>query len=406
VSERTGPDYDVVVIGAGLAGLSVAWWLRDRLRVCVVDQARQPGAEASSQNAGMLRRLGEDPYERTLALRVHELLSAPPTEALSDPHISRTTGAVLALGDDPYHLHDAASGLRARGVAIEDLDRARLHAVAPAMVDSPVVRAWFLPDERVVDAHLLLAAVSVDLANAGQTTVRMGARVSRIIVENGRVDGVVVNGLRLGARHVVVAAGAWSRQLVAPIGLDRPLIPLRRSLLQTTDPRGAPPARHPWCWVDDVGVYVRPEGEGWLTSGCDEAVDFPAAAPGSRGPLTELGRALALHKVQRWFPSLSGVRPASGWTGLRTFAPDRRPVLGEDPALPGLHWCAGLGGFGVTCGLAAGEAVAAWLEGRTVPHLRDPSAVSAGRRFFSRWPVRPDGDLLRARVIGVPQLPR
>ena len=158
--------------------------------------------------------------------------------------------------------------------------------------------------------------------------------------------------------------------------------------------------------MDDVGIYVRPEGEGWLTSGCDEAIARPAPGPGSRGPLRELGRALALEKVTRWFPKLEGLEPMGGWTGLRTFAPDRRPVLGEDPDLPGLHWCAGLGGFGVTCGLAAGEAVAAWLMGDEVPFLQQPEAVSAGRRFFSRWPVRPDGDLLRARLVGVPRLER
>jgi D-arginine dehydrogenase len=404
MSSPTRSDFDVVVIGAGLAGLSVAWWLRDRLRVCVVDQSRQVGAEASSQNAGMLRRLGEDPYERTLAIRVHELLSRPPTDALSDPGISRQTGAVLALGDDPYHLHDAASGLRARGVDIQDLDRATLRQVAPVMRDSPVCRAWFLPHERVVDAHLLLAALRHDLADS--TTVRLDAQVSRILVEDGVVDGVVVDGVRVGAPQVVVAAGAWSRGLVAPLGLERPLIPLRRSLVQTRDPAGPPDSGHPWCWVDDVGVYVRPEGEGWLISGCDEAVDVPGPGPGSRGPLEELGRALALDKVARWFPSLGAVEPIAGWTGLRTFAPDRRPVLGEDPAVAGLHWCAGLGGFGVTCGLAAGEAVAAWLEGRSVPFLTDPLAVSAGRQFFSRWPIRPDGDLLRARLVRVARLQR
>ena len=398
------PDFDVVIIGAGLAGLSVAWWLRDRLSVCVLDRAAQIGAEASSQNAGMLRRLGEDPYERVLAMRVHELLGSPPTEALSDPAISRRSGAVLALGDDPYHLHDAACGLRARGVEIEDLSRSRLGQVAPAMQDSPVCRAWFLPDERVVDAHMLLCAMGRDLSVAGRVTVKTRASVTGLVVEEGRAAGVWVDGQRVDAGHVVVAAGAWSRQLVAPLGLDRPLIPLRRSLVQTRTAGGATDAGHPWCWVDDVGVYVRPEGEGWLISGCDEAIDLPAPRPGSRGPVSELGRALALDKVARWFPSLAGLQPIGGWTGLRTFAPDRRPVLGEDPALPGLHWCAGLGGFGVTCGLAAGEAVAAWLTGESVPHLLHRAEVSAGRRFFSRWPVRPDGDLLRARLVGIPQL--
>ncbi len=391
---------EVLVVGAGLAGLSVAWWLRGRARVQVVDMASLAGAEASSQNAGMLRRLGEDPYERTLAERVHALVCAPPSRSLADPLLSRETGAVLALAHDPFHLHDAVSGLRARGVQLESLDRARLAEVAPGMADAPVVRAWYIPDERVVDAGLLVGALLRDLRETEGCTVSLNTRIDALEVHAGRVRGVRTSGRVLGADRVVLAGGAWARQLVSPHGLFRPLIPLRRTLVQL---RGARPAgTHPWCWVDDVGVYVRPEGEGWLVSGCDEAIDAPARlAPGSRGPVGEAERALALDKVARWFPALSELRPVGGWTGLRTFAPDRRPVLGADPDLEGLWWCAGLGGFGVTCGLAAGEAVAAWISGGTVPFLRDPPSVSPGRSFFRRWPIRPAGDIAHTRLVPV-----
>jgi len=395
---HTNPD--VLVVGAGLAGLSVAWWLRSKARVRVVDMAAQAGAEASSQNAGMLRRLGEDPYERTLALRVHELLSAPSTEALADPLLSRTTGAVLALAHDPFHLHDAVSGLRARGVVLEALDAEQLARVAPAMVGSPLVRAWYLPHERVVDAGLLIAALLHDLRQQPGFRLDLGTPVTGLVREKGRVCGVKVGDAVWRADRVVLAGGAWCRGLVAPLGVSRPLIPIRRTLVQTRATTVS--TGHPWCWVDDVGVYVRPEGEGWLVSGCDEAVDAPAGfTPGSRGPVGEAERALALDKVGRWFPALGDLAPVGGWTGLRTFAPDRRPVLGADPDLPGLWWCAGLGGFGVTCGLAAGEAVAAWLMDDTVDFLRDPPSVSPGRRFFSRWPIRPVGDMARMKLVPV-----
>lgn len=392
---------DVLIVGAGLAGLSVAWSLRGRGRIRVVDMAGQPGSEASSQNAGMLRRLGEDPYERTLAMRVHALLSDPPTDALADPLLSRRTGAVLALAHDPFHLHDAVSGLRARGVHLHDLDGPALARVAPAMAGAPLVRAWHLPDERVVDAGLLVSALLADLrATARDFSLDVNTRVDALEVAGGRVVGVRIDGRVCAAEQVVLAGGAWCRSLVARHGLSRPLIPLRRTLVQTRALR--PPGPHPWCWVDDVGVYIRPEGEGWLVSGCDEAIDPPQSlAAGSRGPVGEAERALALHKVTRWFPALGDVQAIGGWTGLRTFAPDRRPVLGADPDLPGLWWCAGLGGFGVTCGLAAGEAVAAWMTGDTVDFLQDPPAVSPGRRFFRRWPIRPVGDLARMQLVPV-----
>ncbi len=391
---------EVLVVGAGLAGLSVAWWLRDHARVQVVDMAPQAGAEASSQNAGMVRRLGEDPYERTLALRVHELLDQPPTEALADPLLSRKTGAVLALAHDPYQLHDAVSSLRARGMALEALDAPRLAEVAPILAGAELARAWYIADERVADAGLLVSALLQDLRRSGRVTFRPNQRVERLLVEGGRVRGAVIAGQRVEAEKVVLATGAWSRLLAEAHGVKRPLIPIRRTLIQARGRRAE--HGHPWCWIDDVGVYARPEGEGWLVSGCDEALDPPRSLqPGSRGPVGEAERALAMDKVGRWFPGLADLTPMGGWTGLRTFAPDRRPVLGSDPDLPGLWWCAGLGGFGVTCGLAAGEAVAAWMMGQAVPFLTDPEAVSPGRPFFRRWPIRPSGDIAQMRLVAV-----
>jgi D-arginine dehydrogenase len=79
-------------------------------------------------------------------------------------------------------------------------------------------------------------------------------------------------------------------------------------------------------------------------------------------------------------------------------------MLGPDPALPGLHWCAGLGGFGVSCGLAAGEAVAAWLRADGVPWL-DPAGVRPDRRTPGRWPLRPTGELWTARLSDGRALP-
>ena len=154
---------------------------------------------------------------------------------------------------------------------------------------------------------------------------------------------------------------------------------------------------HPWCWLDDVGVYARPEAGSWLVSGCDEAVDVPAPGPGSAGAIEPFGRALAADKL-RYLPELVGTRLHRGWTGLRTFAPDRRPILGADAELPGLWWAAGLGGFGVTTCSAVGEVVATWLRGGDVPWLRADD-VSPNRLFPGRWPIRPDGTAQRARLI-------
>jgi len=135
---------------------------------------------------------------------------------------------------------------------------------------------------------------------------------------------------------------------------------------------------------------VRPEADGWLCSPCDEAPDS-ATQSDSRGPVSPQFEGLTAEKIRRNFPVLGSISFRGGWSGLRTFAPDRRPLLGPDPELTGLWWAAGLGGFGVSCSPAIGEALAHWLEGQETPWL-DRSSVDPGRLPLERWTIRPDGD--------------
>jgi D-arginine dehydrogenase len=384
---------DVVIVGAGLAGCSVAWHLAGDRSVLLLEQGEQAGAEASAQNAGMVRRMGEDPYERLLATRTHAWLEDPGEDwAGLDP--SQRTGAVLGLAEEPHELHDAASHLRALGVRVEACDRPA--EIAPALRGADVAFAWHLPDERVADAHSMIQGFLGGARRRG-ATLRTGVQVTGLRRDGARVVGVQTTDGPIDAADVVLAGGAWAGPLLAGIGLHRPLVALRRSLLQTA-PHPLSSPDHPWTWLDDVGVYARPEAGGFLVSGCDEAIDPPSPGPGSRGSVEPFARALAAHKLARHLPALGGVAFRGGWTGLRTFAPDRRPLLGPDPAAPGLHLAAGLGGFGVTCAYAVGEAVAGWLRGDEVAWL-DREAVSPGRAWMRRWLIRPDGDRAAARMV-------
>ena len=386
---------DIIIIGAGLAGCSVAWHLAGHARVLLLEQGEQPGTEASAQNAGMVRRLGEEPAERALAIRTAAFLDDPPDDWDAEA-LSRPVGAVLGLAHDPGHLHDAVAHLRARGVSVQALSGPEVAQVAPALAGAALQACWYVPGERVADAHALLTGFLRGARGRG-TRLRCGVTVQRLVAEGGRIVGVETDQGTIRADRVVLAAGAWSAWLAQTCGVQRPLIPLRRSLLLTA-PHPLSQPSHPWCWIDDEGVYARPEAGGWLVSGCDEAPTAPPRGGGSAGPLEALPRALAMEKLGQSFPRLADARPVRGWSGLRTFAPDRRPILGPDPALEGLWWAAGLGGFGVTCAYAVGEFVASGLRGTPVDWL-EAAGVSPGRRFLSRWLIRPTGHLERPMLI-------
>ncbi|MCB9777084.1 MAG: FAD-binding oxidoreductase [Alphaproteobacteria bacterium] len=365
---------DTIVIGAGLAGAAVAARLDGS--VVLLEQGRQPGAEATAQNAGMVRLLVEDPVERRLALRAQELLEGL-DDAWEQPP-STITGAVHGLIHEPDELDDAVASLRAAGVEVHPTTE-----LPPALDGAPLRRAWSVPGARVADPHALLTGL------LRERTVRCDVAVHGLRLSGGRIAGLSTSHGELSCDRVVLAAGAWSGALVASLGLRRPLHPIRRSLLQSA-PHPLSSPTHPWCWLEDLGLYIRPEGGGWLVSGCDERIDPPAPGPGSTGAVDPTWRETVSERLLQLLPALSDLRWRGGWTGLRTFAPDRRPLLGPDPEVPGLSWAAGLGGFGVTTHLAVGEAVAAWMDGRDVPWLLQ-AEVDPGRDFPRRWVIRPQG---------------
>jgi len=134
----------VVIVGAGIVGCSLAAHCDETSTVTVLEQGPKAGTEASSQGVGMIRRLGEDPYERALATRSYERLLSLPKDWEGLP-LWRRTGALIALAHDPHHLHDAVAHLRAGGVAIERCED--VGRVAPMLNAADCSRAWWMPNE-------------------------------------------------------------------------------------------------------------------------------------------------------------------------------------------------------------------------------------------------------------------
>jgi D-arginine dehydrogenase len=367
-----------------VVGASVAWHLRGDHDVTLLEQGPAAGAEASGQNAGILRTLDDSTVDRALALRTWSFL-----REAGEPFagLSRGVGGLLGLAWDGDLLSDAVAHLRRAGVPLRPADPASgLH---PAL-RAPLRAAWSLPEDRVVDPTGLVQAF---LAEARQSGVRCARSTpaQRLVVRGGAVVGVATPEGELPADVVVVAAGAWSRRLVAAVGPDRPLICLRRHL-HLTAPDPAARSDLPWVWLEDAGLYLRPEGGGWLWSGCDEAEAPAPVGPGSQGPVEPAVLARSRARLAKFFPSVAALEVRTGWSGLRTFAPDRAPLLGFEPELPGLFWAAGLGGAGVSGCVGVGEAARELIAGR-VPAWLSRRAVDPGRPQPRRMPIRAGGGL-------------
>jgi D-arginine dehydrogenase len=222
-----------------------------------------------------------------------------------------------------------------------------------------------------VDIHALLTRYLQEARESG-FVLRTRTEVQDLVVEAGRVVGVETTRGRVRADAVLDASGAWAGRL----GRSEPL-PLRR-LRRHLFVAGPPPGGHqrsPFAWVEDAAFYFRPEGDGLLLSPCDET-PMPPGEP----PTDPAAADMLAEKLSRHAPAFTDLPIRRSWACLRTFAPDRRPIIGADPALPGLFHIAGLGGFGMGTSAAVGELAAALMAGDD-PGWLDPSAVSPRRTF-------------------------
>jgi D-arginine dehydrogenase len=236
--------------------------------------------------------------------------------------------------------------------------------------------ALFCPTDGIVDIHALLSDMLAEARHAGFEIITDCACES-LIVEGSAVRGVQTKRGEVVARIVVDAAGAWAGCLgrkSAPLPLKR----LRRHLFVSGD-TGLLPHGAPLVWDLDVGYYVRPEGTGLLLCPCDETErppEIPEVDPEAEDLLVD--------KLLKYAPGLANITLRRSWACLRTFAPDRLPIIGWDPDIDGLFHVSGLGGFGMSTSLAVGNIASTLIRGGVVDWI-DAGAFSARREALNSF---------------------
>ncbi len=359
-----------VVIGAGFAGASTAWALaRAGLGPgLILEQEPVYGYYASGRNAALLYLVESDPLILDLAARsrahIRRLDTGP------DPLVRYAGGLTLGAAADAAEFDERRRLCAQRGLDVEVLsaDVARTRFPVTAHVGFDV--ALWCGSEGVVDIHALLTRYLHE-SREGGFRLQTSCRVEDLVVEGGQVVGVETTRGRVRAEMVIDASGAWAGRLGRP-ARPLPLQPLRRHLFVTSAPPGAAPDA-PFVWDEEAAFYFRPEGDGLLFSPCDETPMPPCDPP------TDLAAAeLLAEKLARKAPAFADLPVRRSWACLRTFAGDRRPVIGADPAVAGLFHVSALGGFGMGTSAAVGDLAATLLAGRT-PDWIDAGAVRPAR---------------------------
>ena len=347
---------EVVIVGGGFAGAATAYALGEAGvgDVVLVEREAGFGYHASGRNAALGRQLVEDERFTDLTARGAAFLRDPPAE-FSEARLWRPVGSLL-LADDEGEVEAMCRRAERRGIACERMSMAAASARVPYLGGAPGAGGIYVPGDGVIDVHALLMGF---LRGARRRGVRLalGCEVVGVEREGERLRVFTERGAVL-ARCVVVAGGAWAAQVAALAGARDPgLVPIRRHLF-VTEPIADLDPELPFVWhLGADEFYLRPEGSGLLLSACDEQASEPGAVATEPEALEELAEKLA-----RVAPRLGSIGVARSWACQRTFAPDRRPVIGWDRDVPGLFWVAGLGGHGATSSYAIGAEAAAAIR--------------------------------------------
>lgn len=362
---------DVIVIGGGIAGVSIAYELAAHRRVLLLEAEPSLAMHSTGRSAATyIPGHGSAPVRaliRASGPRFAEL-----AEELDAPAFLTPLPVVWAAFDDE------GEAALARSVA-EWADEPGAPVPLTAAETSALVPMLRGPLAGAVSEHAA-AADAIGLhgayvrglrARGGE--VRRQARVVGLAPANQGWQVTLADGSELGAAEIVDAAGSWADRVAAMAGVaPAGLRPYRRTIVisPASYPRGLP-------MVVEAGerFYVKPEGDTVLLSPGDET----PAEPGDVRP-DELDVAIALERVEEAVGlGLRSVRTA--WAGLRTFAPDRIPVVGARPERPGFWFFAGQGGSGIESAPALAAVGAAVVTGTAVPGDidLDPAVLSPAR---------------------------
>lgn len=351
--------YDVAIIGAGIAGASVAAELDSRLSVIMIEAEDQPGYHATGRSAAFWDECYGGSAIQPLTTASGPFLASPPADFHDSSFLKPRGVLYIGRAADETGLTDFHQTFSGQGVALALLGRSELLKHIPGL-KCDWIHGVYGPNCSDIDVSALHQAY---LRKAKQKGVNLTLRSKLSAARYGdRCWTLKVGQDQVRSRLIVNAAGAWANDVAAfcgVLGIDHQ--PYRRTVVQIET---SPPAPSTLPLVIDHSgeFYFKPEGAGrvWL-SPHDETL-----SPATDCVPEELDVAVAIDRLQcavDW----SVARVERSWAGLRTFSPDRKPVFGFDPLQPAYFWCTGQGGFGIQTAPAAAQLCAALIEGRELP---------------------------------------
>ena len=332
---------DYIVIGAGIAGASVAWELAGGARVLLLERESQPGYHTTGRSAALYMATYGTPNICALTRASRAFYDAPPPE-FGDAPILSPRGVVHVAGPGQIDLlTQAQDTARAAGSPVQWLEHADLLALLPCLKPEAVAAGLSEPDAADIDVHALHQGYLRGLRQRGGQLLTQ-AEVTALQRQGDAWAVTLADGRVLQASSIVNAAGAWADVVaglagVPPIGLE----PRRRTAFTFAVPEGMDAHRWPAVIDIDEQWYFKPDAGQLLGS----PANADASTPHDVQP-EELDIAIGIDRIMQ-ATRFDIRRPKHTWAGLRSFVADGELVVGWDAQAPQFLWVAAQGGYGI-----------------------------------------------------------
>ncbi|CAN5615509.1 FAD-binding oxidoreductase [soil metagenome] len=353
---------DVVVIGGGIVGASVAWQLASRGAGKVVLIERSIIAAGSSGRTGaLLRQHYSNLPEAILASRSLEIFRNWSEIVGGDCGFDQT-GLIVTVPTGPgfeaniERLKQNVAQLNGLGVAIEIVDRAQLCELDPAAQFDDISHATFESDSGYVDAIAATSSMATAAKHAS-AVICQGIEATAIESDGSRVRAIVTSAGRIETPQVVLAAGAWSVPIARTVGIELPIEALRVQV--GIFQHGFAGERSNRSYVDNAaGIFCRPWGPNRTMIGLGGGDQHDPVDPDNFERRNDLPYPEAARTAgSRRFPAFARAAYLHGHAGIYDMSPDGHPIIGN-AGLEGLMIVAGFSGAGFKKGPAVGIAVA------------------------------------------------
>ena len=362
-------DADFLIIGAGVAGASIGYFLSPHGRVVLLERESQPGYHSTGRSAALFIESYGTPQVRALTCASRAFFEKPPSGFTEHPVLLPRGAMFVGTAEQGTGLDEAFEAARSVSPRVHRLSETEARARVPVL--APGIQAVLEEDPMDMDVHAIHQGYLRGLRGRGGKVI-CDAEVTRCerIAKDWEVEA---SGTRYHAPIVINAAGAWCDVIAQLVGARTlGLQPKRRSAFIFAPPEGMPIATWPMVIGSGESYYFKPDAGMLLGSPANE----DPVAPQDVQP-EEYDIAVAIERIET-ATTLRIRRPTRTWAGLRSFVADGDLVGGYDPTIDGFFWVAAQGGYGIQTSPAMGEACAALVRGGVLPQRIADFGLTAG----------------------------